>query len=83
MVSAEPGGSAAAPPRPKLEAAPGQRRLRRTMHYVAADGRPAVKCAELGLVMGLIVVYLLCSHDVPGRAVMPDIIRCKRESCWK
>ncbi len=45
MLSADPGGSAAAPPKPKLEAEPGQRRLRRTMHYVAADGRPAVKCA--------------------------------------
>lgn len=39
----EPGASAL-PPQKKLEAEPGQRRLRRTMHYTAADGRPATKC---------------------------------------
>ena len=35
----------AAVPAPKLEAKPGERRLRRVIHYSMPDGTPAVKCA--------------------------------------
>ena len=38
----------AAVPAPKLEAKPGERRLRRVIHYSMPDGTPAEKCALTG-----------------------------------
>jgi hypothetical protein len=67
--SAAPAGepSAAQAPRPKLEAEPGQRRLRRTMHYTAANGMPATKCAALAsacrmaaLLLDLDLICMMC-----------------------